>query len=94
MSTDYEPVTGYGRQIQGVELSTLELPFLSRLRTAAERAVILGVQAAIVLLIVGFVLAWMARDYAVTKARAENGQRAFEVIESARKAQAAQQQKP
>ena len=56
------------------------MTFLARLRTAAEAALILGVQAAIVVLCLGLVLFWLAGDYSVTRARALNGQRAYEAL--------------
>lgn len=64
--------------------------FLVRLRTYVERGILHGVYAAVVLLIVGMALFWLASDYSMTKARAENGQRAWEVIQRAQQQQKAE----
>lgn len=65
------------------------MSFLERLKGAAQEGILIGVKWAIVLGILGFVVIWAFRDYSIVRARATNGQAAFEFIQKAQ----AQQQK-
>ena len=57
------------------------MTFSARLKEAAEWAILLGVKCAIVLLLIAAALALSVGDYALTRARAQNGQAAFEFIQ-------------
>lgn len=65
---------------------------LTKLKDAAETGLLWGVRLGVGLLVVGLLLSWLVGDYALTKQRAANGQRAFEFIE--RGLQQQQQAKP
>ena len=60
--------------------------FWSRLTVAVQQAIVWGVQAAVVLAIVAFAVLWLAGDYQIVRARAYNGQVAFEWIQQQQKA--------
>ncbi len=62
---------------------------MASLKTAAREGLLLGVKYGVVLLVLGFLILWALGDYAITRARATNGQMAFEAIQRAQQQRAA-----
>lgn len=60
---------------------------LESVKAAAVKGLVAGVQMAVATLIVLFAVSWFLGDYAITKQRALNGQRAFEALSAIKKAQ-------
>lgn len=53
---------------------------IDRFKVAAVDGLVLGVKWAIALGVVLFVVSWLVRDYDLTRARAQNGQLAYETF--------------
>lgn len=55
-------------------------PLKVRVNLALEQGIVLGVKYGTALLLIAFALSWLVGDYTGVRARAWNGQRAYEML--------------
>ena len=64
----------------------------ARLKTAAEAGLLLGVKWGLAVILTLWSISWVLGDYNLVRQRAENGQRAFEIVTRSLAAQQTQEQ--